>query len=188
MPELIELIYASRCNVAPSTGHRQGEDVEPEIGRILNQSRRNNEPQRIGGVLCFGNDIFFQCLEGERDVVEKLYDKLHRDSRHSEITLLRKKPINRRRFKSWAMKYLTLDRALREEFKRHGHRRFDPFGFDEETTDDVLEMLRISTEAPKPTADAPEPKFPGDSSQLKAYTLAIGAVVVTFAVIAWVLL
>lgn len=185
MSELIELVYASRSNVTRNAG---GLGVEPEIGRILTQSRRNNEPKRIGGVLCFGNDTFFQCLEGEREGVEKLYNKLHEDPRHRDVTLLRKRPIERRRFKLWAMKYLTLDRALREELKRHGHGRFDPFDFDDETMDDVLDALKASTEAPAPAGDRPEPGLPTDSTPVKAYTVAVIAVVATFAVIAWLLL
>lgn len=185
MPELIELVYASRSNVARN---ENGIGVEPEIGRILTQSRRNNEPQHIGGVLCFGNDTFFQCLEGERDAVEKLYNRLHDDPRHREVTLLRKRPIERRRFKLWAMKYLTLDRILRERLARHGHDRFDPFRFDDETMDEVLEVLRQSTEAPPPQGDRPTPRVRADPAPVKAYTAAAGSVMATFAVIAWLLL
>lgn len=185
MSELIELVYASRSNVARS---ESGTGVEPEIGRILTQSRRNNEPLAIGGVLCFGNDIFFQCLEGERKAVEKLYNKLHDDPRHRDVTLLRKRPIERRRFKLWAMKYLTLDRGLREKLRSHGHDRFNPFEFDEQAMDDVLNLLKSSTEAPLPEGDRPEPPVPVDPTPVKVYTAAAGSVLLTFGVIAWLLL
>ncbi|WP_376696345.1 BLUF domain-containing protein [Wenzhouxiangella sp. EGI_FJ10305] len=185
MSELIELVYASRSNVARNKGSL---GVEPEVGRILTQSRRNNEPRNIGGVLCFGNDIFFQCLEGEREHVEKLYNKLHDDPRHRDVTLLRKRPVESRRFKLWAMKYLTLDRTLRDRLQRRGHKEFDPFSFEEETIDEVLDLLKQSTEAPIPPGDRPMPEPPGDNSQLKVYTIAAAAVLVTFGVIAWMLL
>ncbi len=186
MPELIELVYASRSNVARNS---DGLGVEPEIGRILTQSRRNNEPREIGGVLCFGNDTFFQCLEGEREVVEKLYNKLHEDPRHRDVTLLRKRPIERRRFKLWAMKYLTLDRSLRDKLKQRGRGRFDPFDFDDQTTDEVLDVLKQSTEAPPPPqGDRPTSRSPGDNTPVKVYTVAVGCVLLTFAVIAWLLL
>lgn len=185
MSDLIELVYASRSNV---TRHKGGLGVEPEIGRILTQSRRNNEPKKIGGVLCFGNDTFFQCLEGERDAVEKLYNRLHDDPRHRDVTLLRKRPVERRRFKLWAMKYLTLDRRLLARLKQRGHDRFDPFKFDDETIDEVLDVLKESTEAPVPQGDRPMPEPPGDNTQVKVYTLAVAAVLATFGVIAWMLL
>ena len=185
MLELIELVYASRSNVPRNSG---GLGVEPEIGRILTQSRRNNEPKEIGGVLCFGNDMFFQCLEGEREAVEKLYNKLHDDPRHRDVTLLRKRSIERRRFKLWDMKYLTLDRGLREKLRRRGHDRFDPFNFDDETTDDVLDVLKQSTEAQSPQDDRPTTSAPGDKTPIEVYTIAVACVLLTFAVIGWLLL
>jgi len=185
MPELIELVYASRSNVARS---ENSGGIEPQIGRILTQSRRNNQPLEIGGVLCFGNDTFFQCLEGERDAVEKLYNKLHDDPRHRDVTLLRKRPVDRRRFKLWAMKYLTLDRVLREKLESHGHDYFDPFRFDDAALDDVLDVLKASTEAPAPRGDRPTPPPPRDTTPAKVYTLAVASVLVTFGVIAWLLL
>lgn len=185
MSELIELVYASRSNVARN---KRGLGVEPEVGRILTQSRRNNEPRKIGGVLCFGNDTFFQCLEGERDAVEKLYNKLHDDPRHRDVMLLRKRPVESRRFKLWSMKYLTLDRALREKLQRHGHRQFDPFNFDEETIDGVLDVLKAATEAPSPAARRPQSKVPADTTPVTVYMAAAGSVLLTFAIIAWLLL
>jgi hypothetical protein len=185
MSELIELVYASRSNVSRSGS---GQGVEPEIGRILTQSRRNNEPKRIGGVLCFGDNKFFQCLEGERSAVEQLYNKLHDDPRHRDVTLIRKRPVQQRRFKLWAMKYLTLDRGLREKLARRGHEGFDPFAFDDETTDEVLEVLKESTEAPVPEGDRPAPSVPSDPAPVKVYLAAAASVIVTFGVIAWLLL
>lgn len=184
MPELIELVYASRSNVSRSPS---GVGVEPEIGRILTQSRRNNEPLRIGGVLCFGNDTFFQCLEGEREAVENLYNRLHEDPRHRDVTLLRKRPIESRRFKLWAMKYLTIDRTLGDKLKQHGHDRFDPFRFDDTTTDEVLDLLKASTEAPIPQGDRPRPGVPNDTMPIKLYVIAVGSVVATLGVIAWLM-
>lgn len=185
MSELIELVYASRSNVSRSRGN-QG--VEPEIGRILTQSRRNNQPKQIGGVLCFGGDKFFQCLEGEREHVEQLYNKLHDDPRHRDVTLIRKRPIAQRRFKLWAMKYLTLDRTLRGRLSKQGQQTFDPFEFDDEMTDAVLDILRESTEAPAPRGDRPSAETPSDTTPIKVYTAAAASVLVTFGVIAWLLL
>ncbi|NBB92507.1 MAG: blue light sensor protein [Gammaproteobacteria bacterium] len=185
MPDLIELVYASRSNV---TGNPGGAGVEPEVGRILYQSRRNNARLGIGGVLCFGNDTFFQCLEGEREAVEKIYNRLHDDPRHREVTLLRKSPIASRRFRLWAMKYLTLDRRLRDKLKRHGYVPFDPFGFDDANIEEVLELLRESTEAPLPRDDRPQPGSPREPAQVKAYTAAAGTAMATFAAIGWLIL
>ena len=63
MSDLIQLVYASRSNLH---SHSDPTEIEAGIGNILLEARRNNGPREIGGVLCFGDDFFFQCLEGER--------------------------------------------------------------------------------------------------------------------------
>ncbi|GEM_PF-90224 len=160
MSDLIQLIYASRSNVAASNNPT---GVEPEIGRILQQSRRNNKPKEIGGVLCYGDGNFFQCLEGEREVVESLYDRLHEDERHRDVTLLDKRSVEKRQFKLWAMKYLSVDAMVRKELERAGLKKFDPFRFDDDLIKQMLEVLHESTEAQRtPAGDRPDDARPAD--------------------------
>jgi hypothetical protein len=156
MSDLIQLVYASRSNLE-STHDAAG--VEPGVARILTQSRRNNKPKNIGGVLCFGDGHFFQCLEGEREPVEALYAHLHEDARHRDVTLLLKRKVEQREFKLWAMKYLSVDRVIREQLEREGLDRFDPYQFNEAAIDRMLKALREVTEKQpvQPGNRAPEP-------------------------------
>ena len=66
---LIRLAYASRASFRPS-GNASG--VEPEVGRILMTSLRNNPREGIVGGLYYGDGYFFQYLEGEGDAVRRL--------------------------------------------------------------------------------------------------------------------
>lgn len=143
MSDLIQLVYASRSNLE-STHDAAG--VEPGVARILTQSRRNNKPKNIGGVLCYGDGHFFQCLEGEREPVEALYSHLHEDPRHRDVTLLLKRKVGQREFKLWAMKYLSVDRVIREQLEREGLDRFDPYRFNEAAINRMLKALREVTE------------------------------------------
>merc|ERR1711879_1004616 len=68
MPELVRLVYASYSS---STASLSG--IQPEIGTILTQSRKNNARAQISGVLYFGDGCFFQCLEGEESRVKETY-------------------------------------------------------------------------------------------------------------------
>lgn len=106
MGDLLRLVYASRSTFEPCADCG---GKEPVIVDILAQSRRNNEPRNIGGVLCYGDGFFFQCLEGERGAVEELYDRLLGDPRHRDVTLLSKRPVQQRMFKLWSMKYMNVD-------------------------------------------------------------------------------
>jgi len=143
MSDLIQLVYASRSNLH---SYSDPSGIEPGIGRILLESRRNNLPRSIGGVLCFGDDHFFQCLEGDRDQVESLYETIRKDDRHRDVTLLLKRPVPERRFKLWSMKYLSLDGDVRSVLRQHRVKTFDPFRFNPKLVIELLETLQKGVE------------------------------------------
>jgi hypothetical protein len=57
----------------------------------------------VTGVLCLGEGIFLQVLEGGRSAVNKLYNRIVADKRHSDVELLCYEEISERRFAGWAM-------------------------------------------------------------------------------------
>jgi hypothetical protein len=54
-------------------------------------------------MLLYSDGNFFQVLEGEAATVDALYEKLHRDKRHQQLTLIIREPIARRSFADWSM-------------------------------------------------------------------------------------
>lgn len=117
---LVRLIYASR-----STSPLNNET----IAGILAQSQKHNLDAGITGVLCVCHgDIFMQALEGGRDEVNQLYAKLVRDARHTDITLLDYAEIGERRFSSWRMGRVDLDKLnLGIVLKYSEKPQLDPF-------------------------------------------------------------
>lgn len=99
---LVRLLYASRA-AAPLT--------ESVIGGILEQSRRNNPPRGITGILCHGTEQFIQVLEGGRDEVCELYNALTRDPRHAQVRILFYEEIAERRFSGWTMGRVDIERV-----------------------------------------------------------------------------
>lgn len=91
---LVRLLYASRATTPLSTAI---------VDSILAQSRANNPSQGITGILCFSEDLFIQVLEGGRDEVCNLYNKLVRDERHCDVLILTYDEIPERRFGGWTM-------------------------------------------------------------------------------------
>ncbi len=93
---LVRLMYASRAATAL--------DHEGLLG-ILRQSRANNPPLGVTGVLCVcpASGIFLQVLEGGRSAVNALYHRIAADRRHSAVELLSYEEIEERRFAGWAM-------------------------------------------------------------------------------------
>ncbi|HSC00426.1 MAG TPA: BLUF domain-containing protein [Burkholderiaceae bacterium] len=91
---LVRLMYASRA--VPAV------DAE-ELHTLLRQCRANNPKHGITGVLCFADRIFLQALEGGRPAVNRLYQRIVQDARHTDVELLSYEEIAERRFAGWAM-------------------------------------------------------------------------------------
>ncbi|MCK6426204.1 MAG: BLUF domain-containing protein [Burkholderiaceae bacterium] len=97
---LVRLLYASRAR------HVDAQTIDT----ILSQSRANNPPLGITGILCHGGDFFMQVIEGGRDTVNRLYSQIVRDPRHEQVMLLHYEEIAERRFAGWTMGLVNLAR------------------------------------------------------------------------------
>jgi hypothetical protein len=93
---LVRLLYASRA--ADSVNAE-------ELSSILRQSKTNNPGEGITGVLCFclQERIFLQVLEGGRSAVNRRYNRIAKDPRHTDVEVLSYEEIGERRFAAWTM-------------------------------------------------------------------------------------
>lgn len=100
---LVRLLYASRA---------AGKIDEPLVASILEQARAHNAAHGITGILCTSSegDVFLQVLEGGRAAVNELYGRILRDPRHREVTLLDYAEIGERRFQTWRIGSVNLNR------------------------------------------------------------------------------
>jgi hypothetical protein len=48
---------------------------DDELQNILSLSRKNNQMKNVTGVLLYGNGQFIQLLEGDRDLVDKTFQR-----------------------------------------------------------------------------------------------------------------
>lgn len=80
-----------------------------QVMSILQRAQVANEQRGITGLLCFGGGRFLQALEGDRNVVNRLYTRIVQDTRHDFCTILQYEPIATRRFADWSMKLIGLD-------------------------------------------------------------------------------
>jgi len=139
MSTLLRMVYVSTSTKPIKT---TAGTVHKDIGRILMQSRKNNPKQHIGGVLYFSNNYFFQCLEGEQEVVNNLYQKISTDPRHNNVQSISVKRINKRKFGDWSMKYVALKDNVTSLLNKKGLTEFNPYEFDD---DMIKEMLSLFT-------------------------------------------
>lgn len=65
---------------------------------ILMASRRNNARDEITGFLIFDQAWFFQILEGGRARVLSAYERIQKDPRHADVTLMSMRDVGARSF------------------------------------------------------------------------------------------
>jgi hypothetical protein len=97
---LYRLIYCSRNIIARAMPDAVLED---EIRAILASARRCNKVDNVTGALLFTASGFAQVLEGMRDVVERTFERISSDPRHTDVTVLSFTPTERRSFPDWSM-------------------------------------------------------------------------------------
>jgi len=100
---LVRLMYASRAVPAVD---------QEELLAILKKSKTNNPKLGVTGVLCacFDSHIFMQVLEGGRSAVNRLYQRIAADPRHTDVELLAYEEISERRFAGWSMGQVNMSR------------------------------------------------------------------------------
>jgi len=104
--EQVRLVYTSLVQGAlPSYN---------DLAELLRVSRAGNEKLGVTGVLCYAKGVYLQALEGDRDVVSRLYGKICHDRRHKNCQIVVCQSIDRRRFGDWSMKLVAVDNALLE--------------------------------------------------------------------------
>ncbi len=112
----ISLLYVSR-SVGPQT--------TTVTESILKTAHAHNKAHGITGVLCQGQGLFLQLLEGERSKVNRLFGRIMADSRHKDVELLHFEEIRQRRFGAWSMAHVELS-AL-DPMIQLQHPEFDPY-------------------------------------------------------------
>lgn len=86
-----------------------------EIDQIGITSSKNNVLIEVTGLLVYFEQLFFQIIEGDDQEVDRLFLKIGKDSRHSDVIRLKTEhEINERLFPTWFMKTINLDNNVDE--------------------------------------------------------------------------
>ena len=129
---LVRLLYASRAV----------DSAQPVIQGILSSARQHNHQLGVTGILVYGGGIFMQAIEGGRQVVSDLYGAIQRDPRHTDVALLHYEEILERRFGSWTMGLVDLDRVNASVVLKYSERAaLDPYAVSGKVSMALLEEL-----------------------------------------------
>ena len=95
---MVRLIYTSQLSETCGV---------PEVRSILKAARANNQKIGVTGLLCYDPTHFMQWIEGERNVISRLYHSIAADPRHANVVLLDYEEIFQREFAQWSMAYVN---------------------------------------------------------------------------------
>lgn len=99
LPLLHQLIYCSRAAA--------GVDG-PAVAGIVATAQRMNPVHGITGLLVYGGGMFFQWIEGPRDKVTQLMERIHHDPRHERVVMLSQtEEVRERLFPDWSMELVA---------------------------------------------------------------------------------
>lgn len=106
---LIRLIYVSGVNTTDSS----------VFAHIQRHSESFNKENKIVGFLCNNNDSFLQCLEGTKEVVSSLMQRIFKDENHKDVDVVFSKKISSYSFTDWRMHSINLNDSNWKKFSKH---------------------------------------------------------------------
>jgi hypothetical protein len=129
---LVRLLYCSRA-VDPSVA---------AVEAILAQSRHHNPVCGITGILCYGDGVFLQCIEGGRLQVSDLFGSIQKDPRHKDVALLHYEEISERRFSGWSMGQVNISKLNHSVLLKYSEKpELDPYAVSGKVSLSLLEDL-----------------------------------------------
>lgn len=116
---IVRLTYASRLKKPLG---------QATLEKIMEVSCRNNRKLGVTGALCSSPRGFLQIIEGPAEAVNDLYNRIVRDPRHTQATLLEYVKVPFREFANWSMAYVRTDEIAKALLHKYStHHVFDPF-------------------------------------------------------------
>jgi len=169
---LMRLAYASEATFEAKPVEK---GVEPHVARILLTARKNNAKDQLVGGLYYGNNRFFQYLEGEEDAIRRTYDRILKDDRHRNIVTLIEEPLKNRTFSNWSMKYVPLSRDVRKFLDEQGLESFEPASFTSDQCEKMIELIRNSSHDQK-LGNRDDRKSVGEAPQVLSSGMKVGLI------------
>src|SRR5262245_35507643 len=138
---LIRLTYFSRNRLADWYGTK-----DCGIAEILATSVANNLRDCITGALICDDRWFVQELEGAESKVSAAFERILRDQRHRDVSLVTMQAVSGRRFPNFAMACLFRDEDNCDLFRHYGEDEiFDPRKMRADRLSDLIEAVADRT-------------------------------------------
>lgn len=134
---LIRLTYFSRSRLDHWYGSK-----DCGIAEILATSVANNSRDCITGALICDDRWFLQALEGAENKVSATFERILRDQRHRDVSLVTMQPVAERRYPNFAMVCLCHGQDNNDLFRHYAEdESFDPRQMRADRLSDLIEAV-----------------------------------------------
>ena len=98
-----QILYCSRNTLCGT-----GAEDKAQLDSILRSSRINNGRVGVTGALFYNTVFFAQVLEGSFAQVQRVFERLQMDPRHSDLVVLQSGFTGQRDFPDWSMAFAAV--------------------------------------------------------------------------------
>jgi EAL domain-containing protein (putative c-di-GMP-specific phosphodiesterase class I) len=102
------------------------------LAELQKQSRDANRAAGISGCLLYQDGCFLQMIEGQRETLLALLDRIKADPRHRDFKLIIEGPVTRRIFRDWGMALRDLSQTPELDFAPWQQRKIDFYALGED--------------------------------------------------------
>ncbi|WP_209348423.1 BLUF domain-containing protein [Pontixanthobacter sp. CEM42] len=110
-----------------------------DVDALADAAATNNALAGVTGMLAYNGQHFMQLLEGRRDVIDELIEKVSLDARHRDLAIIRREDKTTRECPDWSMRTFVvpctkagsakeLTESLPKEFRPETKMLFTSFG------------------------------------------------------------
>jgi len=99
---MYELVYQSVAST---------EFLKQQLEALVQEIRPFNAQNEITGLLVFDGKTFLQILEGDKETIENLYQRICQDDRHTDVNSRWAQTCEKRTFSDWEMGCYALEGA-----------------------------------------------------------------------------
>ncbi|WP_371395627.1 BLUF domain-containing protein [Fretibacter rubidus] len=87
-----------------------------DFRNIAIRASQQNNALNITGILLFFDGGILQVLEGDKDIIQALYQKIAGDDRHTNLTKLIDRTADKREFPAWSMGFRMVEDSEQLDF------------------------------------------------------------------------
>lgn len=134
MSSFVRLVYASTATANPA-------HIRNDLIQIFESAQQYHLNHQLTGIILYGNGCFFQCIEGKKTQVDRLYQQLLKDSRHHNITLLTYENSTQPKFANFEWRYTHAEPQIENFFIQHQLSGFNPYLLGDQLMPSFMDVL-----------------------------------------------